>query len=174
MNSKEEKENNEPSNKLEQVQSSIDRTLAKGKSVVDTAKQGAEALTNITSEIQNTLNSANNLAQSVSGIKESFIEAQKIQANTEIELKKIQNNHQQVNRVITEEYGKQKQSMDKASDVVDAGLQDNDLDKIRVGLGAMTNVANHNPIAELKKSMDKELEENLNKDLDDDDFMIEI
>ncbi|WP_405296662.1 hypothetical protein [Algibacter sp. Ld11] len=170
MDNKEEKINN----KLEQVQNKIDKTIAKGKDVVDNAKQGAEAITNITTGIQNTLNSANNLAQSVNGIKDTFIESQKIQAITEIELKKIQTNHQQVNRVITEEYGKQKQSMDKASDVVDAGLQDNDLDKIREGLNAMTNVANHNPMAELKKSMDKQLEENLNKDLDDDDFMIEI
>ncbi len=174
MNNKDENINKEINNKLEQVQNKIDNTIAKGKNVVDTAKEGAEVITNITSKVKNTLDSANNLAQSVKGIKDSYLESQKIQATTAIELKKIQNKHQIVNRIITEEYGKQKQIMDKASNVVDVGLQDNDLDKIREGLNAMTNVANRNPMAELKISIDMQLEENLNKDLDDDDFIIEI
>lgn len=174
MDKLEKNTNKYSNNELEQIQNKIDKTITKGENIVDSVKQGGEVIIEINSEFQNTLNNANNLAQSVNGVKDSFIESKKIQASTEIKLKEIQSNHQKANRIITEEYGKQKQQMNKASDVVDAGLQQNDLEKIREGLNAMTSVANHNPMDQLKKSMDKKLKENLNKDLNDDDFIIEI
>ena len=160
-------------NRLAKLQGDIDVTLNKGKDIVNTAREGVQAVSDVANGLQETFNKANDLAQSVNGLKDSFIESRRIQAETEIELQKIRSNHQQVNRIITEEYGKQKQSMDKASDVVDAGLESNDINKIREGLNAMTNVANHNPMEKLKNDLDKELERNLNQDFDD-DFTLEF
>ena len=103
-----------------------------------------------------------------------FLEAKKIEAETRKDLAKIRSNHENVNRIITQEYGKQKLSMDKSSDVVDAGLESNDLDKIKAGLDAMTKVANHNPMDKLKTEMDEQLEKSLKQDLDSDDFMLDF
>ncbi|TXD81868.1 hypothetical protein ESY86_16725 [Subsaximicrobium wynnwilliamsii] len=171
MENKEQIKNSE--NRLAKIQGNIDNTLEKSKEVVNIAKEGTQMVSEVTNNIQDTFNKANNLFQGVKGLKDSFMESQKLQAQTEIELLKIRSEHQQMNRIITEEYGKQKQSMDKASDVVDAGLESNDINKIREGLTAMTNVANHNPMENHKKALDNELERNLNQDFDD-DFTLEF
>lgn len=87
-----------------------------------------------------------------------------IQSSKELEIVKQQ--FQQTNKLIDEEYKKQHKAMDKASEVVDAGLKDNDFNKIALGLGSMTNIANHNPFENLQK--------NIKKTKKDDDFIIEI
>ncbi|MCL8007603.1 hypothetical protein M8845_09220 [Gelidibacter japonicus] len=162
------KQNKIKENSLNKLQGDIDNSLNKGKEIINTAKEGVIAANQVTSNIQDTFNKAGNLLQGVTGLKDSFIESKKIQAQTEIDLQKIRSNHLNVNRIISEEYGKQKVSMDKASEVVDAGLESNDIAKIREGLNAMTNVANHNPMEKLKTELDQELERNLNQDFDDD------
>lgn len=159
--------------KLSIFKKNIDNSIKRGKEVVALTKEGAREVIKVTDNIQNTLNSATGLTRSVTGIKDSFIESQKIQAKTKVELDKIRSNHQNINRIMSEEYGKQKEAMDKASDVVDNGLATDNINKIREGLNAMTNVANHNPMEKIKTELDKKLERNLNQDFDD-DFTLEF
>ncbi|AEG99874.1 hypothetical protein [Lacinutrix sp. 5H-3-7-4] len=167
-------DNKEEINKLEQAEKKIDNFINNGKNAINSAKEGADSIAKVTSNFKGTIDSANNLVSSVNGLKDNFLESKKLQIETEIKLKKIQNEHQTNNRIISEEYGKQKVAMDKASTVVDEGLRGDDIEKIREGLNAMTNVANHNPMVKLQKQIDEKLEEDLNKNLDDDDFIIEI
>ena len=75
-----------------------------------------------------------------------------------------------INKHIDTEYKKQKQAMDKAENVIDSGLDSGNLDLVKMGLDSMTGFANHNPLADLKNHLDNQIE----KDFDDDDFIIEI
>ena len=119
---------------------------------------------NKSSEVKNNLiNSANNISNSV-------LESRKLEANTRIELEKIHSNHLTLNNHINKEYKKQKRAMNKASDVIDHGLEKDNLDIIALGLQSLTNVANTNPMANLFNKIEGEL----SKNIDDDDFMIEI
>lgn len=106
----------------------------------------------------------------INTVSNNLVESQRIAAETTIRLKQIEEGHKTINNHIKNEYDKQKQTLNKASDVVDKGLESNDLDIIKAGLETMSNVANHNPVADLKRS----LETNIEKSFDDDDFMIEI
>jgi hypothetical protein len=100
----------------------------------------------------------------------TFLESQRINSQTTLELKKIEENHKTINKNIEFEYKKQKHAMDVANSVVDSGLKSNDLEKIKLGLEHLSGVANHNPVQHLKNALDKNLSENF----DDDDFYIEI
>lgn len=171
-NNEQNEQNQKKEDGLTKLKKGIDETLNKGKGIVDTAKEGAMAVTQITTSVQDTVNRANDLLRSAKDLKDTFVESKRIQAKTEIELQKIKSNHLIVNRIISEEYGKQKHSMDKAGDVVDLGIEKNDIAIIREGLVAMTTVANHNPMEKIKTELDKELERNLNQDFDD-DFILE-
>lgn len=166
-------QNEEKQNSLNKLKSNIDKTLNKGQEIATTTKEGVQSIVKVTDNIKNTFGKTNNFVEKVTGLKDTFIESKKIAARTEVELNKIRSNHANVNRIISEEYGKQKQQMDKASDVVDKGLETNDINKIREGLSAMTSVANHNPMEKIKKELDEELERNLKQDFDD-DFLLEF
>lgn len=172
MESKEQNSNKE--NKIVETHNKIDNTLTKGKQIVESVKNGVESINDTTNNLKNTLTKAGELVGSVKELKNTYLESKIIEANTQKGLAKIRSNHQNVNRIITEEYGKQKQSMDKSSDVVDAGLESNDLDKIKAGLDAMTKVANHNPMEKIKNQLDEDLEKSIKQDLDSDDFMLDF
>lgn len=162
MESKENKHSNLP----EEINKTINKTeqiVEKGKSFVDNVNSTANNL-------GGTIDKAKELIGGVQEFQKTYLETQKIKSDTILGLEKIKQNHQTINKHIDTEYKKQKQQMDKASDVVDAGLLSDDIEKIREGLNAMTNVANHNPMTDLKKHLDNQIK----KDFNDDDFTIDV
>lgn len=112
----------------------------------------------------------NTLTNTANNLGKNFVESEKIKSDTILGLEKIKQNHQTINKHIDTEYKKQKQAMDKAENVIDSGLDSGNLDLVKMGLDSMTGFANHNPLADLKNHLDNQIE----KDFDDDDFIIEI
>ena len=167
-----ENENLKPNvnNNSTDMQTKVDQTLSKGNELVQNTRDGLGQLMNASDSISNSLNNANNLINNINNAGNVFLESQRINSQTALGLKKIEEDHKTINKSIDNEYSKQKQAMDKASDVVDDGLKGNDIEKIRLGLAAMSGVANHNPMADLKNALNKEI----NNNFDDDDFYIEI
>lgn len=163
-------EKNKKSIDKDQLMNRVDESLKKGKEIINYVenvdKLAEKHLNNFGSKIDQT----NKLVDSVKDMGNTYLESQRIKSQAEVELTKIQRNHETINKHIDTEYKKQKQTMDKASDVVDDGLASNDIEKIREGLAAMTATANHNPMADLKRSLD----EDIDQDYLDDDFIIEI
>lgn len=96
-----------------------------------------------------------------------------IKAKTEIELSRIDKSHETNMALIKNEYGKQAKAMSIAENVVAKGLEDDDLNKIALGLQNVTGIANHNPFENFQKNLDNDLKE-LNRGMDDDDYIIEI
>ena len=96
-----------------------------------------------------------------------------IKAKTKIELSVIEKSHERNMTLIKEEYGKQSKAMDVAENVVAKGLEEDDLNKIALGLHSVTGIANHNPFENFQNNLDNDLKK-LNKGMDDDDFIIEI
>ncbi|MBE7628497.1 hypothetical protein [Tenacibaculum piscium] len=139
-------------------------------------KNGLAKVEKVNLDIQNTANQlsglANNgqqLAGTLSDVQKMHFESQKLKAQTHVELERIDKQYDTINKHIDTEYSKQSRAMDKSEEVIDKGLAEGNLDYIREGLNSMVNVANHNPMADLKKTLDKQIE-----NFDDDDFTIEI
>lgn len=139
-------------------------------------------------------NAANNLKDTASSLVRSFeksgevyseimdrttklIETKRdielIKAKTQIELSVIEKSHERNMALIKEEYGKQSKAMDIAENVVAKGLEEDDLNKIALGLHSVTGIANHNPFENFQKNLDNDLKK-LNKGMEDEDFIIEI
>lgn len=154
----------------DQIITGVDKTLSKGKEIINYVENVDKMTKNQLNNLGSKMNQASKLVDNAKELGNVYLESQKIQSQTEVELTKIQKNHENINKHIDTEYKKQKQTMDKASDVVDDGLASNNIEKIREGLAAMTATANHNPMADLKRALDKDLEQ----DYLDDDFIIEI
>jgi hypothetical protein len=165
---------NTKNNKLTEAHNKIDNTLNKGKQAIDSVKTGIQSINEVSSGVKSVINTANDTLGLIKDLNNKSLESEKIAAQTKLGLAKIQANNQETNRQITEAYGKQKMQMDKAGSVVDAGLQDNDIEKIKAGLDSMTKTANTNPLASLKDELDKKMDKNLNQDVDSDDFMLEF
>lgn len=147
-----------------------DQSQNKVKDVVNYVKEIDESVKNKLDAVDTKIEESNEILDKVANIGGLFLESQKVQAKSEVDLLRIQKNHETIHKHIDTEYKKQKQTMDKASDVVDVGLDNNNIEIIREGLAAMTATANHNPLADLKKSLDKDID----KDYLNDDFIIEI
>lgn len=162
-------ENNKSSDKEKDIQK-IDKVINAGNKLVENSANVLQNVGNGVDKIGAKINNAKSLVNEVKNLGATYVESQKIKSETILGLKKIEEDHKTINNHINKEYSKQIKQMDKASDVVDAGLASNDIEKIREGLAAMTATANHNPMADLKKSLDKDLEQ----DYLDDDFIIEI
>lgn len=159
------KENNH-SNLPEKINNKLNKTeqiIKDGKSFVDNVNSTS-------SNLKQTINRSKELISGINDLKETYIETEKIKSNTTLGLEKIKQNHLTINKHIDTEYKKQKQVMDKAGNVIDSGLESANIDLVKVGLDSMTGVANHNPMTDLKNHLDSEIE----KDFNDDDFIIEI
>ncbi len=148
-------------------QKRIDETMIKGNELLINSN---ESLQHISSTANSILNKSNELVTSVNNLGNIFLESQKISSQTILGLKKIEEDHKTINKSIDNEYIKQNQVLNTAANVVEDGLKNNDIDKIRLGLETMSGIANHNPMSDLKKALDKEI----NNNFDDDDFYIEI
>lgn len=156
---------------MEKSNSNSEKNKVKSTTEIVKAKDNVENKVNATvTDFKDSVQSAKALVDQAKNLGDSLIESQRIKSKTEIELKRIEVAHQVINKNIDNEYKKQKQAMDKASDVVDAGLESDNIEKIRAGLEYMTITANHNPMADLKNKLDEDLEQ----DYLDDDFIIEI
>ncbi|MCG8182710.1 hypothetical protein [Tenacibaculum piscium] len=139
-------------------------------------KNGLAKVEKVNLDIQNTANQLSSLANNgqqfagiLSGIQKTHLESQKLKAQTDKELKRIDKQYDTINKHIDTEYSKQSRLMDQSERVIDKGLEEGNLDYVLGGLNSMVNVANHNPMADLKKTLDKQIE-----NFDDDDFTIEI
>ena len=151
----EKKENNLPQK--------VDEITQKVKNVTDNVNTTAN-------NIGNTLNKFGQTANNFNDLGKTIVESKKISSETKLGLKKIEENHKTINKHIDIEYKKQKQAMDKAENVIDSGLESGNIDLVKAGLDSMTGVANHNPMTDLKNHLDNKIE----KDFEDDDFIIEI
>lgn len=154
-----ESENNNSSN----LPVRINDTFKKGNQII---QKGKALVDNINATSNNIGIAADNLNQ----MGETFLESKRIHSQTILGLEKIKENHKTINKHIDTEYQKQKQTLDKAENVIDKGLDSGDIEMIKAGLYTMMGTANHNPLAELKNHLDNKIQ----KDFDDDDFMIEI
>lgn len=161
---------NDRSRSVENIQSKEELIIGKANQFIDNTKDGLDSVNNLNGSLTNTLNTANNLVNSVNNIGNVYLESKKIAAQTKVELAKVAGEHTLRTNVINKVYDKQFSAMDKAGEVVDKGLVDNNLDMIALGLSKMTDVANHNPFANFQNSVNKELSDKF----DDDDFCIEI
>ena len=148
-------------------QKSIDETIIKGNELLINSN---ESFYHISSSAISILNKSNEVVTTVNNLGSIFLESQKISSQTTLGLKKIEEDHKTINNSITNEYNKQNQVLNTAANVVEDGLKNNDIDKIRLGLETMSVIANHNPMSNLKNALDKEI----NNNFDDDDFYIEI
>lgn len=148
-------------------QKSIDETIIKGNELLINSN---ESFHHISSTANSILNKSNEVVTSVNNLGSIFLESQKISSQTTLGLKKIEEDHKTINKSIDNEYNKQNQVLNTAANVVEDGLKNNDIDKIRLGLETMSVIANHNPMSDLKNALDKEI----NNNFDDDDFYIEI
>lgn len=162
METKENNPNNLPE-KVNQSLSSADKIIKNGKSLVHSVNSTANNLSQ-------TITKSKELVGNINDLQKTFIESQKIKSYTTIGLEKIKQSHHTINRHIDNEYSKQNRAMDSAENVIGVGLASGDIDLVKLGLDTMTGVANHNPVTDLKNSLDN----NIEKDIEDDDFFIEI
>ncbi|WP_417236568.1 hypothetical protein [Bizionia paragorgiae] len=145
--------------------------IDKGNKLIEKGKGLVRDINNVNSQISNTLTNSGELIDKANDIGRTFIESKKIESETRLGLEKIRKNHDTIGEHIKTEYKKQKQQLDKAEEVIDDGLKSGNLAQIKLGLDAMTNVANHNPMTDLKNHLDNQIDENFDED---DDFVIEI
>jgi chromosome segregation ATPase len=162
MESKETNSNNLPEK--------INKTIAKTEQIIKNGKSLAENINSTTNNLGTTLDKSKELIGNINDLKKTYLESERIKSDTTLGLEKIKQNHQTINKHIDTEYKKQKQTLDTAERSVDKGLENGDIDLIKKGLDAMISVANHNPMADLKNHLDNQIE----KDFGDDDFIIEI
>lgn len=167
---KEDSNNSNSNSGADKISSKVEVYLGKANNLLDSAKDGVERVNNFSDSVSNTLNNTQDLMSNIGNLGKTYLESQKLAAQTQVELVRIGNEHKRITKIIDNEYNKQNKALDKASDVVDAGLLNNDLNLIGLGLASMGNVANHNPFADLQNSFNKELSDKF----DDDDFSIEI
>lgn len=156
MESKKNKTNELPEKKTQEVELKLDKTFDK--------------LNETSSNLGSTINKSNEFIGNINELGKTFLESKKIQSETKLGLKKIEENHKTINNHINTEYKKQKQAMDKAENVIDSGLESGNIDMIKIGLDTISGIANHNPMTDLKNHLDNQIE----KDFEDDDFTIEI
>lgn len=76
-----------------------------------------------------------------------------------------------LNKVIDKKFDHQDRAMDSAEKTLDEALQKWDKDIISKSLDTLANVANTNPLGNIKKDIVKEI---TIEDFEDDDFMIEL
>lgn len=148
----------------------FDQTIESGNELVEKTKDGLSELENTVNSFSNSVNNVNDFVSNVGNLGNVFLESKKISSQTTLGLKTIEENHKTINKNIDNEYKKQNKLMKSASEVIDQGLSNNNIEYIREGLAAMIQVANHNPMADLKRNLD----EKLNKNFEDDDFYLEI
>ena len=161
----ESKENN-PNNLPEKV----NNTITKKQQIIKSGKSLIDNVNSTANNLGTTLDKSKELIGNLNDLKKTYLESEKIKADTAVGLEKIKRNHQTINKHIDTEYKKQKQAMDKAENVIDSGLESGNIDLVKAGLDSMTGVANHNPMTDLKNHLDNQIE----KDFEDDDFIIEI
>lgn len=162
MESKESNANNLPEK--------INKTINKAEQIIERGKSLSENINSTANNLGSTIDKSKELIGNVNDLQKTYLESKKIASDTTLGLEKIKQNHQTINKHIDTEYKKQKQAMDKAENVIDAGLESGNIDLIKTGLDSMTGVANHNPMTDLKNHLDNQIE----KDFEDDDFTIEI
>jgi len=160
------KKSNKPITSLEKV----NNTLDKGKEIIKKGQEGLEQINNTSANLSSAFDKASGLVNNVNNLGNVYLESQRINSNTITKLEDIAGKHKNNSKQIDAAYNKQNRGMDAADRVIDAGLQSDDINIIREGLAAMTGIANTNPLPELKNSLDNEIE----KDFYDDDFIIEI
>lgn len=147
-----------------------DQKLNEREKIIQKGKETVEGFNELISTTNNTIGQVKNLTDSVNNIAGNFLESQKIQSETRLGLKKIEENHKTINKHIDTEYKKQSQTLNKAEDAIDKGLESDNIDLVKAGLETMSGVANHNPMVDLKNHLDSQV----NKNFNDDDFIIEI
>lgn len=148
----------------------IDNPLNKAEQIIENGKALTDRINSTASNVGNTINQSKELIGSFNDLKKTYLESERIKSDTKLGLERIKQNHSTIHKHIDTEYKKQKQAMDKAGNVVDRGLESGDINLVRAGLDKMAGVANHNPLTDLKNHLDQKIE----KDFDDDDFIIEI
>lgn len=157
-------------NNFENLPQKVDNPLNKAEQIVENGKALTNKINSTASNIGKTINQSKELVGSLNDLKRTYLESEKIKSDTKLGLERIKQNHSTIHKHIDTEYKKQKQAMDKAGNVIDRGLESGDIDLVRAGLDKMAGVANHNPLTDLKNHLDQKIE----KDFDDDDFIIEI
>jgi hypothetical protein len=162
MESKENNHNNLPDK--------VNKTISKTQQIIKSGKSLADNVNSTANNLGATLDKSKELIGNINDLKKTYLESEKIKADTALGLEKIKQNHQTIIKHIDTEYKKQKHGMDVAERVVDSGLESGDIDLIKAGLDKMTGIANHNPMTDLKNHLDNQIE----KDFEDDDFIIEI
>ena len=148
----------------------IDNPLNKAEHIIQNGKELTNKINYTASNISKTINQSKELIGNFNDLKLTYLESEKIKSDTKLGLERIRQNHSTINKHIDTEYKKQKQAMDAAGNVIDHGLESGDIDLVRAGLDKIAGVANHNPLTDLKDHLDQKIE----KDFDDDDFIIEI
>jgi predicted RNA-binding protein with EMAP domain len=148
----------------------IDNPLKKAEQIVQNGKALTAQINVTASNVGNTINQSKELIGRLNDLKKTYLESEKIKSETKLGLERIKQNHSTINKHIDTEYKKQKQAMDKAGTVIDHGLESGDIELVKAGLDKMAGVANHNPLSDLKNHLDQKID----KDFEDDDFIIEI
>jgi len=113
---------------------------------------------------------AKDLVHNAKEVLNTVVKSRETEMKTRVELTKIDEKFRAYDKVIVNEYGKQKAGMDVASKVVDYGLENNDLNHTIAGLNALTGIVNHNPVSSMMESLnDSEKDDDYG-----DDSIIEI
>ena len=165
MNNKQETPDNE--NRLVPTTSNQNNEASKG------VKRFTDKMKNVFRKVEKGGEIYSKAVDGTTKLVEAKRDIEVIKAQTKIELSKIDKAHEVNMAIINNEYGKQAKGMDIAENIVNKGLEDDDLNKIALGLHTITDIANHNPLEKFQKNLDNDLKE-LNKGMDDEDYIIEI
>lgn len=154
----------------ENLPEKVNPSVSKAEQVIIGSKTFVDKVNTTANNLSQTIEKSKEFVGNINDLQKTYLDSQKIKSDTILGLERIKQNHSTINKHIDTEYSKQKQAMDKAENVIDAGLVSGNLDYVKMGLESMTGVANHNPLADLKNSLDNQIA----KDIEDDDFFIEI
>lgn len=112
-----------------------------------------------------TIDATNNVVIAASKISSNLVESERIRSDTKTKLESIKSEHIKDMTIIHEKFDHQNRMLNNAEMVIDKGLEDNDIDKIALGLSAGANIANTNPVQEIQSKIDQAF------DNDNDEFI---
>lgn len=104
------------------------------------------------------------LADSAASISKDIVESRRLKEQSMYNLKKLKSTHESDIKIIDKSFKKQDRMLDSAEKVIDKGIEDNDIEKIRLGLMAGANIANTNPVQDITNRITSKRDEESNDD----------
>ena len=149
------------------IRTENEKILSKDNSMIETIKNGLIAKNSENELNIKKIDLINNSLNKLSNISDNFTESQRIQADTHVIQNMIATEYNKDMEIIHKNFDKQDRMLDNVEKVIDRGLNDNDIEKIKAGLWAGANIANTNPVQDISNKLDRVFD-------DDDDEFLEI